>query len=35
MARMYADDGAELEEMYRRAKATGVTTSLDMARPRP
>jgi sugar/nucleoside kinase (ribokinase family) len=33
MARMYADDGAELAEMYRRAKATGVTTSLDMALP--
>jgi sugar/nucleoside kinase (ribokinase family) len=35
MARMYADDGAELAEMYRRAKATGVTTSLDMAAPDP
>lgn len=35
MARMYADDGAELEEMYRRAKATGATTSLDMAAPDP
>jgi sugar/nucleoside kinase (ribokinase family) len=33
MARFYADDGAELVEMYRRAKATGVTTSLDMALP--
>ena len=32
---MYADDGAELEEMYRRAKATGVTTSLDTAAPDP
>jgi sugar/nucleoside kinase (ribokinase family) len=35
MARMYADDGAELTEMYRRAKATGATTSLDMALPSP
>jgi sugar/nucleoside kinase (ribokinase family) len=35
MARMYAGDGAELEEMYRRAKATGATTSLDMAAPDP
>jgi sugar/nucleoside kinase (ribokinase family) len=35
MARMYADDGAELEEMYRRAKATGATTSLDMAAADP
>lgn len=33
MARFYASDGAELVEMYRRAKATGVTTSLDMALP--
>lgn len=33
MARMHADDGAQLVEMYRRAKATGVTTSLDMALP--
>jgi sugar/nucleoside kinase (ribokinase family) len=33
MARMYAEDGAELAEMYRKAKATGVTTSLDMALP--
>lgn len=35
MARMYAEDGAELEEMYRGAKATGVTTSLDTAAPDP
>lgn len=35
MARMYADGGAELEEMLRRAKATGATTSLDMAAPDP
>ncbi len=35
MARMYANDGAELEEMYRRAKAAGATTSLDMAAPDP
>ncbi len=35
MARMYAGDGAELEALYRRAKATGATTSLDMAAPDP
>lgn len=35
MGRMYANEGAELEEMYRRAKATGVTTSMDMASPDP
>ncbi len=35
MAAMYAHDGAELAEMYRRAKATGVTTSLDTAAPDP
>jgi len=33
--RMYANDGAELEELYCRAKATGVVTSLDMALPDP
>lgn len=33
--RMYADDGAELAEMYRRARATGAMTSLDMALPDP
>ena len=29
MARMFADDGAELAELLQRAKETGVTTSLD------
>ena len=31
MRRMYTAGGAELAEVLRRAKATGVTTSLDMA----
>ena len=35
MARMYEDDGIELAEMYRRARETGVTTSLDTAVPDP
>ena len=35
MARMYSDDGAEVSEVFSRAKATGVTTSLDMALPDP
>ncbi len=35
MRRMYADDGAELVEMFRRAKEAGVITSLDMAMPDP
>ncbi|MCR4406360.1 MAG: carbohydrate kinase family protein [Anaerolineae bacterium] len=35
MARMYTDEGCELAEMYRRAKETGVTTSLDLAIPDP
>jgi len=35
MARMYGDDGIELSEMLRRARATGVTTSLDTAAPDP
>jgi sugar/nucleoside kinase (ribokinase family) len=33
MARMFADDGAELETLLRRAKAAGCTTSLDMSLP--
>jgi sugar/nucleoside kinase (ribokinase family) len=33
--RMYTNDGAELADMYRRAKETGVITSLDMALPDP
>jgi sugar/nucleoside kinase (ribokinase family) len=33
MARMYAAGGRELAEVFRRAKETGVTTSLDLAMP--
>ena len=35
MARMYADEGAQLADMFRRIKALGVITSLDMAMPDP
>ncbi len=35
MKLMYQREGAELAEIFRRAKATGVTTSLDMALPDP
>ncbi len=35
MRRMYAHDGAELVQMFRRAKEKGVLTSLDMALPDP
>jgi sugar/nucleoside kinase (ribokinase family) len=35
MRRMYADGGRELEKLLRRAKARGLTTSLDMALPDP
>ena len=35
MRRMYMEGGAGLEQVYRRAKATGVTTSLDMTLPDP
>ncbi|MCZ7540991.1 MAG: carbohydrate kinase family protein [Anaerolineae bacterium] len=35
MERMYLDDGAELETMFRCARETGVITSLDMAMPDP
>lgn len=31
MAGMYASDGAELEKVFRKAKAAGCVTSLDMA----
>ena len=31
MRKMYADGGSELAELFRRVKARGVTTSLDMA----
>jgi sugar/nucleoside kinase (ribokinase family) len=33
MKLMYADGGEQLSSLFRRAKATGVTTSLDMAFP--
>jgi sugar/nucleoside kinase (ribokinase family) len=33
MERMYANDGEELEELFRRAKAQGCTTSLDLSLP--
>ncbi|HSR30854.1 MAG TPA: carbohydrate kinase family protein [Anaerolineae bacterium] len=35
MRRMYENGGSDLTEIFRRAKATGVTTSLDMALPDP
>ncbi|MCO6453318.1 MAG: carbohydrate kinase family protein [Caldilineales bacterium] len=35
MRRMYADDGREVAELLRRAKQSGITTSLDMAMPDP
>jgi len=35
MASMYEKDGKELVEIFRRVKALGVTTSLDMALPDP
>lgn len=35
MRRMFADDGAETAKLFRAAKAHGLTTSLDMARPDP
>ncbi len=35
MARMYQNNGSELMEIFQRAKATGVTTCLDMALPDP
>lgn len=35
MRRMYQDCGSELESLFRRVKATGTVTSLDMARPDP
>ncbi|MCO6452244.1 MAG: carbohydrate kinase family protein [Caldilineales bacterium] len=33
MRSLYENDGAELAEIFRRAKETGVTTSLDMSLP--
>ena len=35
MRLMYSNNGAELTQVVRRAKETGVTTSLDMALPDP
>ncbi|MBM4459176.1 MAG: carbohydrate kinase family protein [Chloroflexi bacterium] len=35
MKRMYAEQGRELVEIFRRARAAGVTTSLDLALPDP
>jgi sugar/nucleoside kinase (ribokinase family) len=35
MRRMYQDNGRELVEIFRRARAAGVTTCLDMALPDP
>jgi len=35
MRLMYEDNGAQLVEIFRRAKETGVTTSLDMSFPDP
>jgi len=33
LERMYADEGDELVDLFRRAKAAGATTSLDMSLP--
>lgn len=35
MKSMYANNGAELTDIFRRVKATGVTSSLDMSLPDP
>lgn len=35
MARMYQDEGRELEALMRKAKGAGATTSLDMSLPDP
>ncbi len=35
MAKMFAGGGAEITDMFRRARQTGATTSLDMALPDP
>ncbi len=35
MRLMYSDNGGRISEIFRRAKQTGVTTSLDMATPDP
>ncbi len=35
LPRLIADEGAELEELYRRAKSAGVLTSMDLTLPDP
>jgi len=35
MERMYADNGVELATMFKRVKAMGLTTSLDLSMPDP
>ena len=35
MKRMYEHEGAELIEIFKRARATGITTSLDVTMPDP
>jgi sugar/nucleoside kinase (ribokinase family) len=35
MKKMYINDGSQLEELFRRVKGYGLTTSLDMAFPDP
>jgi|FLYN01.1.fsa_nt_gi sugar/nucleoside kinase (ribokinase family) len=35
LLRLMANDGEELEEIYRRAKATGIVTSMDTSLPDP
>ncbi len=35
MKHLYQNQGAELIELFKRAKATGITTSLDMTMPDP
>ena len=35
MRALYSNDGAELVEIFRRAKEAGATTSIDMSLPRP
>jgi sugar/nucleoside kinase (ribokinase family) len=35
MERMYSNDGEELRDLFRRARAAGATTSLDMSSPDP
>ena len=35
MEKMFAEGGAELTDIFRRARETGATTSLDMALPDP